>query len=210
MSDKLIKIADALDNGGPPFYESSQGVDLELDRAISDASDALRECSKNIATLTRDLAAAREELAAANATVEKCKAAGFIDEQGNVVATSTHWLATDDQYETEQSVEDVAQFLYDNILAKNGQVFEATPVVMLSPQLFVMQVDADENVSCSPANTEQIAAFKKMRAAEQRKRDVEFAAMNANVQPVQAIPFPTAAEAARENNSRPTRQEGKA
>jgi hypothetical protein len=39
---------------------------------------------EQIATLTRDLAAAREELAAANATVEKCKAAGFIDEQGNV------------------------------------------------------------------------------------------------------------------------------
>jgi hypothetical protein len=161
---------------------------------VSDAVSA----AESAITLTRDLAAAREELAAANATVEKCKAAGFIDEQGNVVATSTHWLATDDQYETEQSVEDVAQFLYDNILAKNGQVFEATPVVMLSPQLFVMQVDADENVSCSPANTEQIAAFKKKRAAEQRKRDVEFAAMNANVQPVQAIPFPTAAEAARE------------
>jgi hypothetical protein len=62
VSDKLIKIADALDNGGPPFYESSQGVDLELERAISDASDALRECSTQIATLTRDLAAASEEL----------------------------------------------------------------------------------------------------------------------------------------------------
>jgi hypothetical protein len=171
------------------------GMAAAIAKIIDDCTD---NRDVQIALLTRDLAAAREELAAANATVEKCKAAGFIDEQGNVVATSTHWLATDDQYETEQSVEDVAQFLYDNILAKNGQVFEATPVVMLSPQLFVMQVDADENVSCSPANTEQIAAFKKKRAAEQRKRDVEFAAMNANVQPVQAIPFPTAAEAARE------------
>jgi len=139
-----------------------------------------------------------KQLAAANATVEKCKAAGFIDEQGNVVAATMQWLATDNQYETEQSPEEVAQFLYDNLVVKNGQVFAATPVAILTPQLFVLSVDADDNVSCNPANADQVAAFKQRCADDHRRHKAEIADVNANVQPVRAIPFPTAAEAARD------------
>lgn len=96
MSDELIKIADALDNGGPPFYESSQGVDLELDRAISDASDALRECSTKIATITRDLAAAREELGKANARVAELEAA----DASNKLAIERNWAFTPEHLNT--------------------------------------------------------------------------------------------------------------
>ncbi len=46
--------------------------------------------------LTRDLAAAREELAAANATVAQCKQAGFIDEQGNVCGVTGTLVKTKD------------------------------------------------------------------------------------------------------------------
>jgi hypothetical protein len=44
---------------------------------------------EQIATLTRDLAAAREQLAAANATVEKCKAAGFVTADGVIALPGT-------------------------------------------------------------------------------------------------------------------------
>jgi hypothetical protein len=58
--------------------------------AITDRQVVCDEQASRIESLTRDLAAAREQIAAANATVERCKQAGFVDDGGRPIHIPKH------------------------------------------------------------------------------------------------------------------------
>jgi hypothetical protein len=149
------------------------------------------ECTENrdeqIATFTRDLAAAREELAAsnrnltyaeesarvllrnadkeidglraqlaaANATVAQCKAAGFIDEQGNVVKVEKQYWRADTDGDCCEDLLDIADSCGD------GEFIEVTPLLILPRELYVVQVKEDGTGSCREATPEEHAQHKK-------------------------------------------------
>jgi multidrug resistance efflux pump len=113
-----------------PLNTRLDGVVTKINKCDCYAMDlchivAVRDAQARIEELERDLTAARKQLAAANATVEKCKAAGFIDEQGNVASDVHHGG------ELRQSIE-LTEFqasVLDNIRHANDQSWKYHPHV---------------------------------------------------------------------------------
>jgi hypothetical protein len=111
------------------------------------------------------------------ATVAACKAAGFVDEKGNVVRFEKQYWRADTEGDSCEDLEELADSCGD------GEFLEVTPLLILPRELYVVQVNADGTGSHREATTEERQRW------EQAEREWRERA--------KVLPTRTAAEAAR-------------